>query len=308
MTERLAIAVIPGIGWSADDIRTVARAAEDAGFEAIFTTEANNDAMATAQLMGSATERINVGTWVANIYLRHSWTIAQGAALIAEATAGRFILGLGVSHPPINGALGIDMGDQLATFRRYVTDVQGWLRGEGPPTHLPQRPAPVQVPVYVASCTSSTVELGAELADGLMPLLWSVERVVRSKEWVARGREKSGETGPLAYTLGLPTYVGDNVDMLREVARQNLILYTRFPFFTHLMRMSGFAEEVALMEGGDGMAGLTDRLIDSFSLIGTVEQCKERLAEYRKAGIELPILYPGIGVDAAMETIQAFRQ
>ncbi len=308
MTDRLALAVIPGVGWSTDEIQSVAREAKAAGFEAIFSTEINNDAMATAQLMGSATERIQVGTWVANIYLRHSYTCAQGAALIAETTGGRFILGLGVSHQPVNGALGIEMGDPLGAFRRYLTDVRGWLRGEGPATHLPQRPASVPVPLYVGSLTSSTVELGAELADGIMPLFWSVERVAQSKEWAARGRAKAPEAGPLTITLGLPTFVGDDLDVLRNVARQNLVLYTGLPFFKALLRVSGFADEAALMEQGDGMAGLSDRFLDATCLIGTPERCQERLAEYRAAGIELPILYPPIGVDGAREVIRAFRQ
>jgi 5,10-methylenetetrahydromethanopterin reductase len=308
MTERLGLAVIPGAGWSADDIRNVARAAEDAGFEAIFSTEINNDAMATTQLMGSATDRINVGTWVANIYLRHSYTCAQGAALIAEATGGRFILGLGVSHPPVNGALGIDMGDTLGAFRSYLAAVQGWLRGEGPVTHLPQSPAAVPVPVYAGTLTSSTVEIGAELANGIMPLFWSVERVRQSKAWVERGRAKSREEGAFVMTHGLPTYIGDDIDAVREQARHNIVLYTGLPFFRHLVRVAGFEEEAALMEQGEGLAGLSDRFLDATCLIGTAEQCRERLAEYREAGVELPILYPGIGVDAAMETIQAFRQ
>ena len=95
--ERLAITVIPGAGWTALDIQAVAREAEEAGFDAIFTTEVNNDAMATAQLMGGSTQHIQVGTWIANIYARHSYTCAKGAELIADATDGRFILGLGVS-------------------------------------------------------------------------------------------------------------------------------------------------------------------------------------------------------------------
>src|SRR5437868_15085131 len=105
--ERLGLAVIPAAGWTAADIQDVAREAEAAGFEAIFTTEVNNDAMATAQLMGTATERIKVGTWIANIYLRHPYVCAQGASFIAALTGGRFILGLGVSHQPVNGALKI---------------------------------------------------------------------------------------------------------------------------------------------------------------------------------------------------------
>src|SRR6185437_6658369 len=76
-TQRLGLTVIPGAGWRASDVRNVAREAEAAGFDAIFTTEVNNDALATAQLMGSATARIRVGTWIANIYLRHSYTCAK---------------------------------------------------------------------------------------------------------------------------------------------------------------------------------------------------------------------------------------
>src|SRR5687768_15355481 len=79
MAERLALAVIPGVGWSAAEIQTIAQEAEAAGFDAIVAAEVNNDVMATAQLMGAATSRIQVGTWIANVYLRHSYTCAQGA-------------------------------------------------------------------------------------------------------------------------------------------------------------------------------------------------------------------------------------
>src|SRR5918993_5097215 len=151
MAERLALAVIPGVGWSAAETQAIAREAEAAGFDAILSAEVNNDVMATAQLMGAATSHIQVGTWIANIYLRHSYACAQGAALIADATGGRFILGLGVSHQPINAALGIAMPAPLATLGRYVTEVRGWLRGEGPATHLPQRPSSQPVPLYVAA-------------------------------------------------------------------------------------------------------------------------------------------------------------
>src|SRR6266571_622676 len=161
MAERLGLAVIPGVGWRANEIQTIAREAEDAGFDAIFAAEVNNDVMATAQLMGGATRRIQVGTWIANIYVRHSYACAQGAALIADATDGRFVLGLGVSHPPINKALGIDMGDAPSALRRYVTAVRSWLKGEGPATHLPQKPTARPVPLYVAAVTSRTVELAS---------------------------------------------------------------------------------------------------------------------------------------------------
>jgi alkanesulfonate monooxygenase SsuD/methylene tetrahydromethanopterin reductase-like flavin-dependent oxidoreductase (luciferase family) len=308
MTERLGVGVVPGAGWSATDVQAVAREAEGAGFDAIFATEVNNDVMATAQLMGTATTRIAVGTWVANIYLRHSYVCAQGAALIADATGGRFVLGLGVSHPPVNSALGIDMGEPPAVLRRYVTAVRTWLKGEGPPTHLPQRPSPKPVPLYVAAVTSRTVELASELADGIMPFLWSAARVKQAKAWIDRGRAKASGLGKLDVTVGLPTFVGDDLKAMREAARQNLGLYTTFPFFQRLFRASGFTAEAAEMEKGAGGAALSDRLLDAVCLLGPMARCHEQLAAFRSAGVDLPILMPPIGVDATRSVLRQFRR
>src|SRR5438105_5807965 len=306
--ERLGLATVPvGLaGWGVADIQDVGREAEAAGFEAIFTTEVNNDAMATAQLMGSATERINVGTWIANIYLRHPYVCAQGASFIAALTGGRFILGLGVSHQPVNGALKIDMSNAAQEVRRYTTEVQSWLRGEGPATHLPQMPAPRKVPVYVAAITSRMVEQAAELADGIMPIFWSPDRVRQSKTWIERGRAKAPDLGKCDLTLGIPTFIGDDIETLRRTARQNLVLYTYFPFFQHLFRASGFTAEAEQMERGAGADSLSNELLDSICLIGPVERCKERLAEYRQAGVDLPILMAPLGVEGARTVISAF--
>src|SRR3954468_23469671 len=187
MSERLAVGIIPGTGWRAAEIQDVARAAEEAGFEAIFCAEVNNDSVGTAQLMGLATRRIKVGAWVSDIYLRVPYLCAKSAIIAADATGGRFILGLGVSHQPVNRALGIEMPEPMGALRSYTLEVASWLRGDGPATHLPQQPSPHPVPIYLAALTSQNVELAGEIADGVMPLWWSVERVARSRRWIERG-------------------------------------------------------------------------------------------------------------------------
>jgi len=308
MAERLGLAVIPGVGWRASEIQAIAREAEEAGFDAIFAAEVNNDVMATAQLMGAATRQILVGTWIANIYVRHSYVCAQGAALIADATGGRFVLGLGVSHPPVNQALGIDMGDAPSVLRRYVTAVRNWLKGDGPATHLPQRPTARAVPLYVAAVTSGTVELASELADGIMPFLWSADRVKKSKAWIDRGRSKSSGLGKLDVTLGLPTFIGNDLNAMREAARANLGLYTTFPFFQRLFRASGFESEADQMEKGIGGSSLSDRILDAVCLTGPLTRCNEQLAAFRSAGVDLPILVAPIGVEGARGVIKAYRR
>jgi alkanesulfonate monooxygenase SsuD/methylene tetrahydromethanopterin reductase-like flavin-dependent oxidoreductase (luciferase family) len=250
MAERQGLGVIPGAGWRAAEISAVAREAEEAGFDAIVAAEVNNDVLATAQLMGAATQRIKVGTWVANIYLRNSYVCAQSAALIADATGGRMVLGLGVSHQPVNQALGVEMPSPITALRQYTIEVSGWLRGDGPATHLPQRASPHPVPIYLGALTSATVELAGEVADGIMPIWWSPERVARSKVWIERGRAKSPGRAQTDIALGLPTFIGEDIEALREAACANLGLFPNLPFFQRLLRASGFAAEADLAEQG----------------------------------------------------------
>lgn len=308
MADRLGLGIIPGVGWRASEIRAVAREAEDGGFDAIVTSEVNNDSLATAQLMGAATGRLKVGTWISSIHMRHSYACAKAASLIADATGGRMILGLGVSHQPVNAALGTDMPAPLSSLRRYTTEVAAWLRGEGPTTHLPQAPAPVPVPIYLAAMTSPTVELAGELGDGVMPFMWSADRIARSKVWAARGRAKVPGRGPLDIALGIPTFINDDIGAARNAARSNLALFTTFPFYQRMFRASGFAEEATKAEQGAGGDSLSDRMLDAICLIGPLSRCREQLAAFRAAGVDLPILSPPVGVEGTRAVINAFRR
>ncbi len=141
-----------------------------------------------------------------------------------------------------------------------------------------------------------------------MPFLWTAERVRQSQRWAARGRAKSTGLGQLDVTLGLPTFLGEDLAALRDTARQNLVLYTGLPFFQRLFRVSGFAEEAAQMEQGNGLTALTDRLLEAVCLLGPVDRCREQLAAFRAAGVDLPILLPPVGVAGARTVIQAFRR
>jgi alkanesulfonate monooxygenase SsuD/methylene tetrahydromethanopterin reductase-like flavin-dependent oxidoreductase (luciferase family) len=228
---------------------------------------------------------------------RASAVSRSATTLIADATDGRFVLGLGVSHPPVNKALSIDMGDAPSALRRYVTAVRSWLKGEGPATHLPQKPTVRSVPLYVAAVTSR-----------IMPFLWSADRVKKSKEWIDRGRARASGLGKVDVTLGLPTFVGDDVKAMREAARANLGLYTTFPFFRRLFRASGFGPEADQMEKGVGGPSLSHRILDAVCLTGPLTRCREQLAAFRCAGVDLPILVAPTGVDGARGVIKAFRR
>jgi hypothetical protein len=80
-----------------------------------------------------------------------------------------------------------------------------------------------------------------------------------------------------------------------------------FPFFQHLFRSMGYTDEAALMERGVGQDALSDRLLDAVCLLGPGMRCQEQLEAFRTAGVDIPILMPPMGVEAARTVIQAFR-
>jgi alkanesulfonate monooxygenase SsuD/methylene tetrahydromethanopterin reductase-like flavin-dependent oxidoreductase (luciferase family) len=69
-------------GVRSAEIRRVAREAEEARFAAVFAAEVNSDALATVELLGEATQHIQIGSWIANIYLRHPYVCAQNRPLL----------------------------------------------------------------------------------------------------------------------------------------------------------------------------------------------------------------------------------
>jgi hypothetical protein len=109
-------------------------------------------------------------------------------------------------------------------------------------------------------------------------------------------------------TLGLPTFIGEDMDALRATARMNLGLFTTLPFSQRLLTASGFVAEAEKAEQGLGGDSLSNRVLDIVCLIGPAARCRERLTVYREAGLNMPILWPAIGVENARAVIAAFRQ
>jgi hypothetical protein len=86
-----------------------------------------------------------------------------------------------------------------------------------------------------------------------------------------------------------------------------LALFTTFPFYQRMFQASGLAEEAARAEQGAGGDSLSDRMLDAICLIGPILRCREQLAAFRVAGVDLPILSLPIGVEGAREVIRAMR-
>ena len=103
------------------DLVQLGREAEEAGYDCLMVPEgiAGNDALLCCYMLAVATSRIHIVPNVANIYLRDASLCAVTSATIQQASHGRFILGIGVSHRPVLKAMGIETGNARARLRDY---------------------------------------------------------------------------------------------------------------------------------------------------------------------------------------------
>jgi alkanesulfonate monooxygenase SsuD/methylene tetrahydromethanopterin reductase-like flavin-dependent oxidoreductase (luciferase family) len=317
----LGISISTYSGVSYAELARLAREAEDAGFAGVFITEAANDVMMCCLDAARATRRIKIGSWIANIYFRAPHLLAAGAQMIQEESGDRFILGLGVSHRPALSSLSIEMGNAREHLRHTTEIVRKGLAGEPVSERgMRLRSAAEPVPIYFGALVKETARLAGEIADGLMLYLAWPARMREMIELAhAEARRCDRDPRDIAVTMGLPLYVHDDRVKALDAARRGLVFFAALPFFNRILARSGFeseaagvADAVAKRAWGGAAGAISEKLADAIALVGPLERCRERLAQYRESGAELPILVPGqVGDDyptTVRNTIKLFSK
>ena len=129
MEKRLGFCFLTFADISFEAMGEVTEYAEGNGFDRAYTTESLTDTFAINMVMAMKTKTIEIGSFIAIIYLRHPYITAQAATTISDISDGRFVLGLGLGHPPRNAAMNIQTGKPTTDLRNYVSEVKGLLKG-----------------------------------------------------------------------------------------------------------------------------------------------------------------------------------
>jgi len=225
---RLGIVVARPGDTSFAELQQLAREAESAGFESVYSPEFMNDALSNCHIMAQATSKVKVGTWIANIYLRHPALCAQTAVAIDDTSKGRLILGLGVSHRPlVEGIYKENMDKPREYMREYINTIRNIVTGKGfPGAPMQPRAATYKVPIYVGALALGTVELCGEMADGAMLYLCPTSRMPRVIAALEKGTAKAGQSvSSVDITNGIPTCISDDLNAAKAAARNNLAFY-----------------------------------------------------------------------------------
>ena len=282
-----------------------ARRAEDLGYDSIWIAETGGpDPFVLAGAVAQVTKRVRIGLAVSPVYIRTPATIAAATGTVAQLAPGRFILGLGASsHAIVGGWHGTPFRKPLARVRETVTTVRGMLAGQKSSfdgetlrTHgfRLMVPPPAPVPIYVGALRPAMLELAGEIGDGVAVNLFPVEALAPTREHIAVGARRAGkDPEKLEIVCRQQVLVTDDKKGARDLFRTALTGYFATPVYNQYAAWYGFEEESAMIAEGFKTGdreltrkGMTDRLVDSIAIFGSIEECRERIAAYVAAGVD----------------------
>jgi probable F420-dependent oxidoreductase len=232
-----------GVFWNTDpwpirDAQNMAREIEAMGYGSLFMPEGNGrDALVASAAFLGATDRLVVGTGIANIHVRIPTAAESSARMLAALYPGRFVLGLGVSHAPfVEGALAATYSKPLTTMRTYLEGMNS-LPAELDPGARPTR--------LLAALGPKMIELSGELADGAHPYLVLPEHTRTTRTILG---EDAWIVTEQAVAIG-----GGAEDQLRR-ARNHVGLYSRLDNYRKSWLRQGFDQSDVVIGGSERLA------------------------------------------------------
>jgi probable F420-dependent oxidoreductase len=247
---------------------------ERLGYGSAWTGETvgNRDIFGKLGIWLAATERIVVGSGIANLWARPGITMRAAAETLAEAYDGRFVLGIGVGFPRQAESLGREFGSALDRMREYVAEMAAEVTAPATPT--PATP----FPRLLAAVGPKMLALAAELADGAHPFAAPVETTALARKIL--GPDKLLVPAQLVILDSDPARAKDTARAYRAnaLAMSKVVGGPRaMPYDRNLLRL-GFAEEEVF--------GVSDRVVDATIAYGDETAIARRLREHLDAGAD----------------------
>jgi len=281
------------VAW--DEWTVLARACEEHGLEGLFRSDhyssvfgieerGSLDAWATLAGLAAVTQRIRLGTMVSPATFRHPSQLAKVVTTVDHISGGRVELGLGAGwHEREHRAYGFEFPDLSTRLERFAEQLEivsrTWSGDEVDFAgehyrleHARPLPLPVQRPrpnlIVGGAAKRGTAVPAVRFADEYNTTFSSPEECARRRKRLDEACERAGRD-PATLTFSLMTGVvlgSDRADLLARASR------------TMEVRGQDGDPEAFLHENRDEM------------IVGTLDEARERLAEYEAAGVERVLL------------------
>jgi natural product biosynthesis luciferase-like monooxygenase protein len=310
-----------------------ARFADRHGFSAVWTPERHfhnfGGLYPNPSVLGSAlamvTERIQIRAGSVVVPLHHPIRVAEEWAVVDNLSGGRVGLGFAAGFHPNDFVFSPDsFAGRRETMLRGIRTIQKLWQGgsvsvqggSGKEIEVQLHPKPVQskLPTWLATGGNphTYVEAGEIGANVLTALLFmSVEELA---ERIALYRDTLARHGHDAragrVTLMLHTFIGDDIDEVRETVRGPFYNYLR----SHFELIKPMAEHQNIRLDRDNLSAADEEALLSFaferyfnssSLCGTKSTCLEMVDRLREAGVDeiASLIDFGVSIDSAMGSL-----
>jgi F420-dependent oxidoreductase-like protein len=299
------------------------RMADRLGFDSVWTAEAyGSDAFTPLAWWGSQTERIKLGTSIAQMAARTPAATAMAAMTMDHLSGGRFILGLGVSGPQVvEGWYGMPYPKPLARTREYVEVVRRIIArqepvvfdgehvtlpypggtGLGKPLKSTIHPLRTDLPIFLAAEGPKNVALAAEIADGWLPFWFSPSsdefyRTALSEGFARPGARADAESFEVACPV--PVVIDADPEKAADTIRPMLALYVGgmgakgANFHFDVIARMGYEEEATRIQElylagrkAEAIASIPLHMIEDIALVGPPAKIKEELPRWESTVI-----------------------
>jgi len=299
-------------------VRELARRAEKRGFRNIWLPEITfADAFIPAAAAAMETTQIGLATGVVGIWSRTPVTMALTAGTLNQLCSGRMILGLGLqARTYVQDWHGARYEKTVTAMREYITIVRRILAGENVTFQgevfrvknfqLHMAPPAKPIPIYMAAIGPKMLQLAGELADGVLGYFYSLayfeEVVLPNLELGAKRAGRSLSRDHFDIAAGLPCIITDDDSGLHLNKGQVMMFATAMgssPFYAESIARAGFPNElrriqelVAGRNAKGAVDAVSDEMVDAFTVSGSPEHARARVAAYRKAGATTVVLNP----------------
>ncbi len=313
--ERIALTFSSRDNNDDSDLIAVAQAADRLGYESFWTGESwGRDAFTVLTMLACHTERIGLGTGIVTVYSRTPGLIAQSIASLDQISGGRAILGLGSSgRIVVEDWHGVKFDHPVGRTAEYIDIIRMALSGErvnyeGSFYELKRfrmgvRPVQERIPIYVASLGRRNLELTGRAADGWLPIWTHSEKLPLVKEPLTKAADAAGRSASDITTAPqILCCASDDEETVAEAvkqARAHMAFYIggMGQYYYDLFCRYGYQDECDALrrawgEGdrGEAAEAITDEMVDNITVIGTPDECREKMARFRDNGVDMPLM------------------
>lgn len=306
--QRMAV-TLPASHLLSDTIERAVWAEANGYEDAWFGDGGAPDSLTTAAVLAAHTQKLRIGVAVTPVYTRTPAVLAATANVLGQAMPGRFVMGLGSSsHNMMDGWHGIPLSKPLTRVKETALMVRSMLAGEKSNFDLDTlashgyRQAPLEepVPIYIAALRAGMIEMAAEIGDGVVFNLWPKQALPKMIEHVHIGAQRAGKKGEDVEVVNRHmVLVTDDKASARERFRAAFAPYYATPVYNKFIAWAGYEEAAEVIsqgwaekDRGKTTGAMSDEMIDEIGIIGSEEECRERLKWCAETGIHTHIIAP----------------